>query len=148
MDGPSEKGALRGKRHATDVGAPVTTEQPLPNSQPGGLESAGPHRWHAAHAITAALGSRRSRRGHSLPKVPESTLSERWTTIAGVKVFYRQSETLSPDRPCCMCTDSGSRAATCCPRRSFSLRSSTPLSPTCQDSAEAAGPITVSTCPI
>ena len=69
----------------------MTAEQPLQDGgQPGRSGPTRFPRWHG-HAITAALGSRRSRRRHSLPRAPESALSEHWTTLAGVKVFYRES---------------------------------------------------------
>jgi pimeloyl-ACP methyl ester carboxylesterase len=59
--------------------------------QPGGSKSTRPPRRNAGRAITAAWASMRSRRGQSLAGAPHSALAEHWTTVAGVKVFYRES---------------------------------------------------------
>jgi pimeloyl-ACP methyl ester carboxylesterase len=70
----------------------VTAEQPLQDGgQPGGSGPTRPPRWNAGHAITAGWESIRSRRGRSPARTRESALAEHWTTVAGVKVFYRES---------------------------------------------------------
>ena len=44
----------------------------------------------------------RERRARRAPKRPSTTLAERWTTIDGIDVFYRESPVPPPGAPVMM----------------------------------------------